>query len=70
VAMKFERERKANDAGASDADVGVMHKTSLERFGTGVRCDAERVWSGKPKFERLTSSLFREMGTGESKCDA
>jgi hypothetical protein len=32
VAMKFERERKADDAGSSDADVGVMHTTSLVRF--------------------------------------
>jgi len=32
VAMEFERERKADDAGSSDADVGVMHKTSLVRF--------------------------------------
>ena len=32
AAMEFERERKADDAGSSDADVGVTHKNSLVRF--------------------------------------
>jgi hypothetical protein len=57
--MKFEGERKSDDTGAGDADVGVTHKNSLVRFGGDASRDAERGWSARLKFERLTSSLFR-----------
>ena len=50
--VEFEGEREADDACACDADIGVMHTSSLVRF-------TKEVWSADRKFERLTSSLFR-----------